>query len=148
MNRQIITALIGISVVILTHAEQRFDVKPIKDRTKIFADIQGNKGDKVLFKVRLTNQLRILSDSDCCYKIIDMKGRVGWIEKNMCNVNSGASKSFHFEAADVKGYLENPTFFTIEGVRELEDAGISLDRSFKESLRDNVDKETVVRMNE
>jgi hypothetical protein len=146
MNRQIITALIGISVVMLTQAEQNYNVKPIKEHTKIYADVQNNKCVRVLFKVGLTDQLRILSDSDCCYKIIDTNGRVGWIEKNLCSMNLGASKSFHFEVTPVEGYLENPDIIIVEGARDPDDVGISLNRSFKESLRDNVDRESITRM--
>jgi hypothetical protein len=61
-------------------------------------------------------------------------------------MNLGASKSFHFEVTPVEGYLENPDIIIVEGARDPDDVGISLNRSFKESLRDNVDRESITRM--
>lgn len=95
MNRQIIAALVGISVGFLTQADDYNHDKTIKDH-----------------KTQSTN------------------------------------RSYNFKAVSVDGYIDNPTFIDINGVKEMEDMGVTLNRSFAESLKDNIDKETIVRMSE
>jgi flagellar basal body rod protein FlgC len=92
MNRQIIAALVGISVVFLAQAEDYRHVKTVK----------GNK--------------------------------------------QSINRSYNFKAVSVEGYIDNPGFIDINGVKEMADMGVTLNRSFTENLKENIDKETVQRM--
>jgi hypothetical protein len=60
-------------------------------------------------------------------------------------VQIGKSKTFVFDNAEVVGYLDNPTPVYILDSDDPNAERIYLDRSFKDALRDNVDKETVER---
>ncbi len=55
------------------------------------------------------------------------------------------AKTFSFENTDVLGYLDNPTPVYIIDVDDPNAEKITLDRSFKDALRDNVDKFTLER---
>jgi|WetSurMetagenome_2_1015567.scaffolds.fasta_scaffold624201_1 hypothetical protein len=57
--------------------------------------------------------------------------------------NGKPSKSIRFDSTDVIGYLENPTPVYILDTDDPKAEGIYLDRSFKESLRENIDKEVL-----
>ena len=57
----------------------------------------------------------------------------------------GKSKTFVFDNAEVIGYLDNPTPVYIIDIDDPNADPINLDRSFKDALRENVDKETVER---
>jgi len=77
-------------------------------------------------------------------------GVEGWIEKKELNKASAAAASknraFAFEAAEVVGYLDNPTPVYIIDMDDPNADPISLDRSFKDALKENVDRETVERL--
>lgn len=53
------------------------------------------------------------------------------------------SKSFKFDSTNVIGYLENPTPVFILDTDDPLAERIVLNRSFKESIRDNFDKEEI-----
>jgi hypothetical protein len=149
MNRLMIATIVGFSVVLLTQAQEHSYVIPIKDHTKIYANMQGrSNGVTEMFDVGLMDRLKVEDVAECCFKVIDSKGRAGWIEKTMCCKDPGTGRRFSFDALSVEGYLGNPMFFKVDGMRDLDDAGIRLDRSFRENLKDNIDKETIVRMSE
>ncbi|NLD99527.1 MAG: hypothetical protein GX640_06600 [Fibrobacter sp.] len=59
---------------------------------------------------------------------------------------SQISKSLLFEPAKVKGYDNNLSPTTVFGDPDLEDMNFVINRSFKEELRVNIDKETISRM--
>jgi hypothetical protein len=51
-----------------------------------------------------------------------------------------------FEGADVIGYLDNPTPVFIMDIDDPNADPITLDRSFKDALKVNVDRETMERV--
>jgi hypothetical protein len=57
-----------------------------------------------------------------------------------------ASKSMSFEAAEVRDYLDVKTPIAILDIGEAETDPISLNRSFKDALKENIDKESVERI--
>ncbi|MBN1602493.1 MAG: hypothetical protein JW915_12850 [Chitinispirillaceae bacterium] len=58
------------------------------------------------------------------------------------------NRSYNFKTVSIEGYIDNPIFTNVDGIKEMEDMGVTLNRSFAENLKDNVDKETMVRMSE
>ena len=55
------------------------------------------------------------------------------------------NKSFRFDSTDVHGYLDNPTLTCILDSDDPSAEPIHLERSFKDALCENLDKETVDR---
>jgi hypothetical protein len=66
------------------------------------------------------------------------------VEKRLV-ITIGKSKTFVFDNAEVMGYLDAPTPVYIIDSDDPNAERIYLDRSFKDALRDNVDKETIER---
>ncbi|MCL2182181.1 MAG: hypothetical protein FWB85_01760 [Chitinispirillia bacterium] len=82
-------------------------------------------------------------------KIRTSSGIEGFVErKDLSKASNAAAKNraFAFEAAEVVGYLDNPTPIYIIDMDDPNADPISLDRSFKEALKENVDKETMDRL--
>ena len=75
---------------------------------------------------------------------VEFSGKRGWVDKGSV-VAVGKSKTFVFDNADVIGYLDNPTPVYIIDADDPNANPITLDRSFKDALRENVDRETVER---
>lgn len=83
-------------------------------------------------------------------RIRTVGGIQGWVECNTLsrpsNRGSNASRAFTFEAAEVQGYLDNPTPVYIIDMNDTDSDPIELNRSFREALQVNVDRETLERI--
>lgn len=88
--------------------------------------------------------LTILDTKKDMYKVRTSNGTEGWIEKRLVQ-KVGKSKTFTFSDAEVIGYLDNPTPVYILDSDDPNAERIYLDRSFKDALSDNVDRETIER---
>ena len=71
-------------------------------------------------------------------------GAIGRVDKD--HVRKAPSRSIIFENTHVTGYTDNPGMVVILDGDGLPDAMLQLDRSFREHLRENVDRETAERM--
>jgi hypothetical protein len=100
--------------------------------------------EEALFKANPEDRLVVLDSKGDSYKVQNAEGQTGWVEKRLV-IQLGKSKSFTFESAEVIGYLDNPTPVYILDSDDPNAERIYLDRSFKDALKDNVDKETVER---
>lgn len=100
--------------------------------------------EEALFKVGPDSRLLVIDQKGDSYKVQNAEGQSGWVEKRLV-IQLGKSKTFTFESAEVIGYLDNPTPVYILDSDDPNAERIYLDRSFKEAIRDNIDKETVDR---
>ena len=100
--------------------------------------------EQPVFKVGTEDRLLIKESKGDHYKVQNAEGQTGWVEKRLV-VAIGKSKTFVFNDAEVLGYLDAPTPVYILDSDDPNAERIYLDRSFKDALRDNVDKETVER---
>ena len=100
--------------------------------------------EQPVFKVGPDDRLLVVDSKGENYKVQNNEGQSGWVEKRLV-VLIGKSKTFVFDNAEVVGYLDNPTPVYILDSDDPNAERIYLDRSFKEALRDNVDKETAER---
>jgi hypothetical protein len=96
------------------------------------------------YKVSNTDRLQVIGSKGEFYQVKNAEGQVGFVEKRLV-VTIGKSKTFVFENAEVMGYLDAPTPVYIIDSDDPNAERIYLDRSFKDALRDNVDKETIER---
>jgi hypothetical protein len=91
-----------------------------------------------------TDRLIVIATKGNFYQVKTNAGVVGWVEKSRV-VAMGKSKIFKFEGAEVIGYLDNPAPIYILDSDDPNAERIYLDRSFKDALRDNIDKEAIER---
>jgi hypothetical protein len=124
-------------------AAEKF-VTPTKDGTGIYKNQTREVYEEPILKVGTTDRLTVLAKKGRNYQVKTPDGQVGWIEDRLV-VATGKSKTFVFDNADVIGYLDNPTPVYIIDTDDPNADPINLDRSFKDALRENVDKETVER---
>jgi hypothetical protein len=119
-------------------------VVPTKDDVGVYKNKTREVYEEPIMKVGTTDRLTLLKKSGRHYKVKTPDGQIGWVEKRLV-ATTGKSKTFVFDNADVIGYLDNPTPVYIIDTDDPNADPINLDRSFKDALRENVDKETVER---
>lgn len=119
-------------------------VVPKEDGVGIFKNDVREVYEEPIMKVGTTDRLEVLKKKGRSYQVRTPDGQTGWIEERMVAA-TGKSKTFVFDNADVIGYLDNPTPVYIIDTDDPNADPINLDRSFKDALRENVDKETVER---
>ncbi|MBN1130595.1 MAG: hypothetical protein JXA71_16525 [Chitinispirillaceae bacterium] len=100
--------------------------------------------EQPIYKVGTSDRLQVLGAKGEFYQVKNAEGQTGWVEKRLV-ITIGKSKTFVFDNAEVMGYLDAPTPVYILDSDDPNAERIYLDRSFKDALRDNVDKETIER---
>jgi len=125
-----------------------------QDKQKYVQAKQGSVGvyknqtremyEEPISKVGTSDRLQVLGSKGDFYQVKTADGQTGWVEKRLV-ITIGKSKTFVFDNAEVMGYLDAPTPVYIIDSDDPNAERIYLDRSFKDALRDNVDKETIER---
>lgn len=135
--------ILALAVTSVTFAADKF-VTPNKDGTGVYKNEVREVYEEPLFTVGTTDRLQVIGSKSRHYQVKSPSGQIGWIEQRLV-VATGKSKTFVFDNADVIGYLDNPTPIYIIDTDDPNADPINLNRSFKDALRENVDKETVER---
>jgi len=143
-NTLIFIILISAFSVFAQSGEGQKYVSPKKDGVGLYKNEVRQTYEKPIAKLSKADRLLVVQTSRYNYKVQHPDGKSGWVEKNEV-VATGKSKTFVFDGADVFGYLDNPTPVYIIDADDPDAAPISLERSFKDALRENVDRETVER---
>jgi len=146
-------AAIGVLVVGLTavsvFAQKAGDAMQAKvGNTKIYEKEVREAYESPLVSVGANDVLTIMEVKKNHFKVRTDSGIEGFVQKGdvvKAAKSSNVSKSYTYEGAQVDAYLTNPTPVYIIDTDDPNDAPITLDRSFKESLKQNVDKETMER---
>jgi hypothetical protein len=137
-------SLISLIIVIATASifAQKY-VTP-KEETGLYKNETRQVYEEPIQTVGPNDRLTILETKSRHYKVKTTAGEEGWVEKRLVAA-TGKSKTFVFDNAEVIGYLDNPTPVYIIDTDDPNADPINLDRSFKDALRENVDKETIER---
>ncbi len=142
LSKMIVVLALSATFFVL-FAAQKF-VTPTKDGTGIYKNQTREVYEEPIAKAGTTDRLTVLKKKGRHYQVKTADGQTGWIESRLV-VATGKSKTFVFDNADVIGYLDNPTPVYIIDTDDPNADPINLNRSFKDALRENVDKETVER---
>jgi len=119
-------------------------VIPLSNNTAVFANNPKAALESPSFTVGTADRLLVVETSDNAYKVSDLKGNVGWVEKKLVKV-TGASESLVFGGADVQGYLDNPVPIYILDANNPGAKPVTLTRSFSEEMKENKDRMTFER---
>jgi hypothetical protein len=136
--------VVAMAATALWAAEAKKYVQPKESNVGVYKNQVRQVYEQPVFKVGPEDRLLILDSKGDSYRVQNVEGKNGWVEKGLV-VSIGKSKTFVFDNAEVVGYLDNPTPVYILDSDDPNADRIYLDRSFKEALRDNTDQETTER---
>lgn len=136
--------LMVLSVALFSTVYAQKVVTPNKDGIGVYKNQTRDVYEEAIATVGTNDRLSVKEEKGRFYKVELPSGEEGWIEKRSVTA-TGKSKTFVFDKAEVVGYLDNPTPVYIMDVDDPNADPINLDRSFKDALRENVDKETIER---
>jgi hypothetical protein len=125
-------------------------VQPKKANTQIYANEVREAYEQNIATVGQGEVLTVTEVKRNHFKVRTGSGVEGYVQKNEVSKASGSAaarnRAFAFEAAEVIGYLDNPTPVYIIDMDDPNADPITLDRSFKDALKENVDRETMERL--
>lgn len=115
-----------------------------EENTPIYRNRLRKLYEQSVFTISPDEQVRVLKREGRHLRVENSNRQHGWVEvKHVLPV--AASKKISFDDVFVEGYINNPDPAIIFGSTDPEDNMIKLDRSFRDALRENVDRETVMR---
>ncbi len=124
-------------------AQKVFFVVPTKANVALYKNKVRQMNEKAIQTVGKKDRLKVIESSGKHYKVRTDDGKIGWIEKKVAAKTGGKVETF--EDVEVQGYLDNPTPLFITDMDQENSAPVDIDRSFKDALKRNADKETVSR---
>lgn len=119
---------------------------PKENKTSIWMSNEESINAGPLFMVSIDDRLCITDEAKGWFKIW-VNGKTGWVRRSEVIILS-RSKSYEFERAEIMAHLDNPLPIYIIDTDMKGDAPISLNRSFKENLQENTDKQTFEQLSE
>ena len=118
-------------------------LKPTENNVGIYKNKTHDASEQPLYRVGTEDRPFLVDQQGNMYRVSNVDGVEGWVEKKFMVLLGLPQKKLSFENADVIGYLDNPTPVYIIDIDDPNAERISLDRSFKDALKDNVDKPTL-----
>jgi hypothetical protein len=117
---------------------------PRSNEVPVYSSEMRKVYEKPLFFINTQDKLNIRESGKNMMKIVDKAGRSGWVESSLVSVTS-VNEKFVFSETDVPGYIDAVTPLQILDADLAYRQGLSIERSFADELRENVDRETVMR---
>lgn len=139
-----ISILLAILVTFsVSFAQKVFYVIPTKEAIGLYKNQVRQINEKPIETLNKESRLKVISSKGKYYKVKSDAGNIGWVEKRL--VTKVDAKVETFGDAEVTGYLDNPTPLYITDMDQGESAPVDVDRSFKDALTRNADKEKIER---
>jgi len=123
--------------------QKSFYVLPTAENTAVYANQVRQMNEKALESVGKTDRLKVIETAGSHYKVQSPSGKTGWVEKRLVSKTEGKVETF--DGVEVQGYLDNPTPLVITDMDQGYSAPIDINRSFKDALKNNADKEMISR---
>lgn len=120
-------------------------IMPLNDNVAVYKNKTRKLHEKPLFKMNIDDRYLIIENVDEYVKIKNKNSEVGWVESRLIK-KVKASSGFVFEKKLVEAYEISPLTSIIFGDNTWQDTIVMPDRSFSESIKTNVDRETIARM--
>ncbi len=147
----IITFALGVTVYSQTV------VRTDQNNTGIYLNETREMYEEPVARVSRGTQLTVLETTSRNYRVRTADGDEGWVERRLVSDvapqegsrargSRNPSTAFVFDDAEVQGYLDNPAPVFIMDTDDGGSDPITLDRSFKDALKQNVDRETMERL--
>jgi hypothetical protein len=145
MMRTVKTLALLLTVATLIIAKT-FYVLPNSNNLGIYKNKVRQMNEAALIKVGKEDRLKVIEKNGNYYKVrADESGTIGWVETKAVSKTDG--KAYTFDDIEVEGYLDNPTPIYITDMDQTQSAPIELDRSFADALKQDTDKERIMRNN-
>jgi hypothetical protein len=123
-------------------ANQRYAI-PTKDQVPVYQNETRKVFEQALFFIGRDDRCVVKTLEKAMVRI-GVSGKTGWVETSEVRLVSESS-TFSYENAEILEYLDNPSPINVIDGNQPFDHKLSLDRSFADELRQNVDRETVAR---
>jgi len=144
-----LTLIITVTAAVSAFAQRTGDqMQPRRAGVSIYANETREAYEQPVAALGQNEVVTITEIGRQHFKVRTRAGVEGFVEKRELNRASQAaiSQSIAFDAAEVIGYLDNPTPIYIIDMDDPNADPITLDRSFKDALKQNVDRETMERL--
>ena len=121
-------------------------VTPTGNNVGVFRNCTHDAAETPLFKVNADTRLLLIATRDGYYEVRNADGAQGWVEKKYMTVLLAGQKITFDNNAEISGQIEDPSTCYVIDASSPDPIRISLDRSFKESLKENVGRAIINRM--
>ncbi|MGM0461084.1 MAG: SH3 domain-containing protein [Fibrobacterota bacterium] len=139
-NKFFLLLMVGAS---LSFAQEQFYVRPVRS-IGIYENRTREVNEQAITEVDENNRLRVTdSQGRYYYVVFESENTEGWVEQR--NVARTDGKAYTFDNVTVQGYMDNPTVLSVQDQMSDLTAPIDIDRDFKDAMRQQVDKEEVMR---
>ena len=119
-------------------------VRPIHDNVGVYIHESRALFETPLYTVGTADRLQVIAVGKRHSKVVDGEAREGWIENRLYTAAPG-NKLYSFDPAIIEQYIDNKSSVIVIGADGPDETGIQLNRSFRDALSENVDRETVAR---
>ena len=141
----IIGVLVAVVALQEAAAQRARIVMPVRDRVGVYRNELRKLFEAPLFTVGTADRLQVVATGKRHLKVMDRQSRAGWIDNGLCAATAGG-RLYHFDPALVEQYMDSKSLINILDADGPEDVHIKLDRSFRDALSENVDRETIARV--
>jgi hypothetical protein len=139
--------VVGLAAVTVFAQKTGDSMQAKRNNTNLYASEVREAYAQPVASVGSNDLLTITEVKKNHYRVRTVSGVEGFVQKNdVSKVAVDKSRSFTFGDAHIEGYLTTPAPVFILDTDGSDADPISLNRSFKEALKENTDKETIERL--
>jgi hypothetical protein len=143
MDRAHAFLLILIFAASFPRASEIFFVRPVQS-TGIYENRLRDINEQAITEVDEKDRLMVTDSRQRYYYVVfEGKDIEGWVEQR--TVARIESRAYTFDKVTVPGYMESPTVVSVQDQGTHLTDPIDIDRNFEEPMRQQVDKEQVMR---